>query len=76
VTLPPPPKTSPISFTRATYADELAVKAVVTRLQLGRRMVALTATEAAIRTTQTYCKSNKQALGSLGDSLDDMGRPV
>jgi hypothetical protein len=43
----------------------------------GRPVVALTASEAAIRghsgATLTYRKYNKPALGPLGDSLDDMG---
>jgi hypothetical protein len=43
----------------------------------GRPVIALTATEAAIRGdrggTRTYRKLNKPALGPLGDSLDDMG---
>ena len=43
----------------------------------GRPVVALTATEAAIKhqsgNITTYRKLNKPALGPLGDSLDDIG---
>lgn len=67
-----PAKPAP-NYSRLSRYDETGL----IWLLRGRPVVALTATEAAIRhpngNITTYRKLNKPALGPLGDSLDDLG---
>jgi hypothetical protein len=67
-----PPERPPASYQRLVRYDETGL----IWLLRGRPVVALTETTAAIKgatAVLTYRKSNKPALGPLGDSLDDMG---
>ena len=68
------PERPAASYSRLSRYDETGL----IWLLRGRPVVALTATEAAIKhqsgNITTYRKLNKPALGPLGDSLDDMGR--
>jgi hypothetical protein len=67
-----PAKPAP-NYSRLSRYDETALIWLLRE----RPVVALTATEAAIRhpngNINTYRKLNKPALGPLGDSLDDLG---
>ena len=68
-----PPARPAASYNRLSRYDETGL----IWLLRGRPVVALTATEAAIKhqngNKTTYRKLNKPALGPLGDTLDDMG---
>jgi hypothetical protein len=67
-----PPARPAANYSRLSRYDETGL---IWLLQ-GRPVVALTETTAAIKSATavvTYRKSNKPALGPLGDSLDDMG---
>jgi hypothetical protein len=71
--LHPVPTRPAATYSRLSRYDETGL----IWLLRGRPVIALTASEAAIRghsgATVTYRKLNKPALGPLGDSLDDFG---
>jgi hypothetical protein len=69
--LHPVPERPAAAYRRLSRYDETGL----IWLLRGRPVVALTATEAAIQGATAvlmYCKLNKPAFGSIGDSLDDM----